>query len=168
LNRQFKPDETHSVILQGGGDHARVVLDCLLDSNVKVVAIFDPKFSGEMFGVPQRGKYDPDAEPSAKAIIAIGDNRIRRTVAESTKHKFTTAIHSSALISSRSSIGEGSMILHGAIIQAKAQVGRHAIINTAAQVDHDCIVGDFVHLAPGVVLCGSVSIGEGAFVGPEL
>lgn len=44
-------------------------------------------------------------------------------------------------------------------------LGGHGIVNTGATVDHDCVVGDYAHLAPGVHLAGSVRVGEGAFLG---
>mgnify|MGYP003402131093 CR=1 FL=1 len=39
---------TTKIILQGGGGHARVVLDCLLSQGAAVVGIFDPKYTGHM------------------------------------------------------------------------------------------------------------------------
>lgn len=153
------------IILQGGGEHARVVLDSLLESGVEVLAIFDPKYSGDLFGVPQKGKYQPGFEPNAKAIIAIGDNRIRKKVALASAHSFINAIHRTAIVSSRCVMGTGNMILHGAIVQAQTRIGSHTIINTGAQIDHDCLIGDFAHIAPGAVICGTVTIGEGTFVG---
>jgi sugar O-acyltransferase (sialic acid O-acetyltransferase NeuD family) len=155
----------NKVILQGGGEHARVVLDCLLSGNIEVSGVFDPKYSGTLFGVPQRGVYDPTFEPEAKAIVAIGDNALRKVVVSRTRHQFANAIHESVLISSLSTMGIGNMILHRVVIQAQAKIGNHCIINTNAQVDHDCAIDDYVHLAPGVILCGCVSIGEGAFLG---
>jgi len=38
-------------------------------------------------------------------------------------------------------------------------------VNTAASVDHDCIVADFAHLGPGVRLCGGVTVDEGSLLG---
>lgn len=157
--------EITKVILQGGGQHALVVIDCLLSQGAEVVALFDPKFDDHLFDIPQRGEYDPDFEPNAAAIIAIGENAIRKRVAGKTKHKFTNAIHSSVIFSRYAIIGTGNMILQGAIVQAQTTIGNHVIINTGSQVDHDCVVEDYTHLAPGVVLCGNVRIGEGAFVG---
>jgi len=153
------------VILQGGGEHARVVLDSLLAQGAHVIALFDPKFSGTLFGVPQRGAYDRSFRADAHAIVAIGDNAIRKKVALDTAHRFATTVHPSVVMSPFAEIGAGSMILHGAIVQAQARIGEHVIVNTGAQVDHDCAIGDFVHLAPGVVLCGTVQVGEGAFIG---
>lgn len=153
------------VILQGGGDHAKVVLDCLLAQKQTVLALFDPKYNNTLFGIKQRGTYDPDFAPGAMAIVAIGENALRKKVAQQTRHNFTNAIHPTAIFSPVAKLGTGCMILHGAIIQANAALGNHVIVNTGAQVDHDCIIDDFVHLAPGSILCGQVSVGEGTLIG---
>lgn len=153
------------IILQGGGGHARVVLDCLISQGAHMAAIFDPKFTGQLMGVPLLGDYDPGVEPDALAIIAIGDNAVRKAVVQRTKHSFTNTRHSSAIVSQYASFGTGNVILHGAIVQAQSAIGNHVIINTGAQVDHDCRVEDYVHLAPGARLCGNVHIGEGTLVG---
>jgi sugar O-acyltransferase (sialic acid O-acetyltransferase NeuD family) len=130
-----------------------------------VLGLFDPKYSGELFGIPQRGTYDPAFEPEASAIIAIGDNKTRKAVAAKTKHRFANTIHASAVTSPFCMMGVGNMILHGAVIQAQARLGNHVIMNTKAQIDHDCVIGDFVHLGPASVLCGAVTVGEGTFIG---
>jgi len=153
------------IILQGGGEHAKVVLDCLLSQGIEVLALFDPKYNDELLGVRQRGVYDPSFSPDARAIVAIGDNALRKKVALNTKHEFSTAIHSSCIISSHASIGNGCMILHGAIVQTHTRIGNHVIINTASSVDHDCEISDYVHIAPRAVLCGRIKLGEGAFIG---
>jgi sugar O-acyltransferase (sialic acid O-acetyltransferase NeuD family) len=153
------------IILQGGGEHAKVVLDCLLEQGANVLALFDPKYHGELFGVAQRGQYDPTFAPEAKALIAIGDNAVRKRVAAITRHSFINAIHSTAIISTRAKVGNGCMVLHGAIVQAQTVIGDHVIINTAASIDHDCEINNFVHIAPRAVLCGRVKVGEGALIG---
>jgi sugar O-acyltransferase (sialic acid O-acetyltransferase NeuD family) len=152
-------------IIQGGGEHARVVLDCLQAQGVDVLGLFDPKYTGTLYGVPQRGAYDPAFAPDAAAVIAIGGNALRKRVADFTQHTFMNAVHPTVIASRHAAWGTGNMILHGAIVQAGARIGNHCIINTRASVDHDCILEDFVHLAPGTVLCGTVSIGEGTLVG---
>lgn len=153
------------IILHGGGEHARVVLDSLLSAGHRVEAVFDPKYSGELFGIPQQGAYDPGAYPDALAIVSIGDNAVRKKAVSIMSHAFGNAIDSSAIVSPRATLGVGNMILHRAVIQAGSRLGNHVIINTGAQVDHDCVLEDFVHLAPGVVLCGTVEIGEGTLIG---
>ena len=165
LQNEQSENKNQKIILQGGGGHAHVVLDCLLESGAKVAGIFDPSKDGDLMGVPFRGAYNADVEPMAKMIITIGDNAARKRIAEVSGHAFTNAIHGSAIISRFAKIGMGSMILHRAVIQAASVIGNHVIVNTGAQVDHDCVIGNYVHLAPGVVLCGAVQIGEGAFLG---
>src|SRR5688572_235752 len=156
---------TNKVILQGGGGHARVVLDVLLSEGIFVPALVDAKYTGDLFGVPRMKEYDPFFERDAFVIVAIGDNAIRKRVAESTKHPFTNAIHRSAIISQHVTMGLGNMILHGAIVQAQTTINNHVIINTGAQVDHDCVIEDYAHIAPRVVLCGTVTVGSGTLIG---
>ena len=153
------------IFLQGGGDHARVVLDALLNQQANVVGIFDPRHSGELFNVPQLGTYRRTFDADALCVVAIGDNAIRKKVVGATQHGFATAIDRSAIVSPRSVVGVGTMVLHGAIIQVNCTIGNHVIINTGAKVDHDCIVGDYSHIAPGTILCGAVTVGEGTFIG---
>jgi sugar O-acyltransferase (sialic acid O-acetyltransferase NeuD family) len=158
--------ETNPIILLGGGGHARVVLDCLLQSGKHVSAIFDDKvLSGTLMGVAYVGPYRADAQRFARAIVAMGDNYARKRAAEACRHEFASVHHSSAMISAKAKLGTGCMVLHGAIVQVNSSIGNHVILNTGSQVDHDCNIGDFVHIAPGAVLCGSVSVGEGTLIG---
>ena len=53
----------------------------------------------------------------------------------------------------------------GAIINADVVIGRHCIINTGASVDHECVIGDYCHIAPHATLCGQVHIDEGTLMG---
>lgn len=97
-------------------------------------------------------------------IVAVGDNGLRQK--EARRYcRFGIAIHKSAVVSPTAEIGEGTVIMAGAIVQARAKIGKHVIVNTGATVDHDCVIEDFAHIAPGVHLCGGVRIGEGALIG---
>lgn len=155
----------HKIIIQGGGGHAKVVIDCLLEQGREVVAVFDQKNTGPLLGIPRVKIYHPELYPDAGMLIAIGDNKVRQRIAGDVSHAFTTVIHPSAVISSFARIGNGSMILHRAVVQAGTAIGNHVILNTGSQVDHDGAVGDFVHIAPRAVLCGSVTVGEGTLIG---
>ena len=44
-------------------------------------------------------------------------------------------------------------------------MGCHAIVNTCASVDHDCLIGDFTHVCPGVHLGGNVHVGQDSWIG---
>ena len=60
---------------------------------------------------------------------------------------------------------DGAALLPGAVVNAAAHIGRGTIVNTNASVDHDCRIGDFVHIAPGVAICGGVTIGDLTLIG---
>jgi sugar O-acyltransferase (sialic acid O-acetyltransferase NeuD family) len=152
--------------IYGGGGHAKVLIDCLIDAGIVIKGVFDdnPK-EKEIHGYSILGPYNPAYLLDEALIIAVGDNATRRKLAEQVRHTFGNVSHPSALISAFSRVGDGSVIYHRAVIQSGSEIGRHVIINTAATVDHDCRVGDFAHLAPGVIVCGEVRIGEGTLIG---
>lgn len=99
-------------------------------------------------------------------LIGVGNNEARKREAKEHKGlRFTVAVHPTAWIAAKVHIGEGTVIMAGAIIQPGVRIGKHCIINSGASVDHDCLIHDFVHIAPQATLCGSVEVGEGAWVG---
>lgn len=148
--------------LYGASGHAKVIIDILTAQKIPVDGLIDDNESiDELLGYPVLHK-DSDLSP---LIISIGQNSIRKKIANRLKVNFGIAIHPSAIISEYATIKEGTVVMQGAIIQSCAKIGRHCIINTGASVDHDCQIDDFVHLSPGVTLCGNVSVGEGTWVG---
>ncbi len=149
--------------LYGASGHAKVVIDLLNSQGVEPMGLIDDNKSvTELLGY----SVVHDATNLNPIIISIGDNKIRKLVAEKlSAHEFGNASHSSSVISPNSKIEEGTVIMQGAIVQSAASIGKHSIINTGASVDHDCVVGDFVHLSPQSVLCGNVTIGNGTWIG---
>lgn len=101
-------------------------------------------------------------------IVAIGDNTIRQAKLELlAKHDavLTTLVHPTAFVSRYATLGKGSVVFAGAVINACASVGLGGILNTASSVDHDCVLGDAVHVSPGAHLAGAVVLGDRAWVG---
>ena len=60
----------------------------------------------------------------------------------------------------------GQQIMRGVIRDPSATLGKNVLINTGAQVDHDCVIGDHSILSPAAVLCGGVHLGPGCQIGP--
>ncbi|MFH1422154.1 MAG: acetyltransferase [Planctomycetota bacterium] len=99
--------------------------------------------------------------------VACGDNKVRKelfTLAAESGLTPLTVIHPKAFISRSASIDTGSCICMGAIIGIKVLIHSGVIVNTGAIIDHDCCVGAFSHIAPGVTIAGSVDIGVCTFV----
>ncbi len=78
---------------------------------------------------------------------------------------FPTIISPLAHVSDHASIGEGSIIMHNAIINPDATVGQNCIINTKAIIEHDVCVGDHCHISTGTILNGGSKVCSGTFVG---
>lgn len=68
-------------------------------------------------------------------------------------------------VSTHAQIGEGTIIMHHALVNAGARVGRNCIINTKALVEHDAVIEDHWHIATGAIINGGVMVGIGTFVG---
>ena len=107
-------------------------------------------------------------EPS-EVFVAFGNQLARKAFIERIKrdarHHLVTLIHPSAFLSHYSSVGEGSILSAGSIVMPNTRIGSGCIINTASSVDHDCVVGDFVHVSVGAHVAGCSSIGEGTWLG---
>src|SRR5262249_56225682 len=69
--------------------------------------------------------------------------------------RFATAVHPSARISAKTSIGEGTIVSVGAILASHTQVGRHVIINRGALIGHHTAIGDYVSIQPGANIAGA-------------
>lgn len=157
------------IFLFGAGGHAAVVLDLCETLGIGVSGIYDdissslknfPKypFLGKICDLPQ--------EFSGPSIIAIGNNQVRQKISKQFPFcEWVSLVHPSAQIGTGVKIGRGAVIFAGSVVQARAKVGDHVIVNTSATVDHDCIIDDFAHIAPGCNLSGNVRIGEGSLMG---
>ncbi|WP_142688536.1 acetyltransferase [Chitinophaga polysaccharea] len=148
--------------LCGAGGHAKVIIEILQSRGIPVEGLFDS--NPDIKQLWQYPVIHSSPLPSHEVIIAIGNNAIRKKLAEQ-PCRFGTGLHQLANISPTARISEGTVVMAGATINADVVIGRHCIINTNASVDHDCILEDFVHVSPNVALCGNVVVGEGAHIG---
>ena len=104
-------------------------------------------------------------------FIAVGNNVRRKSIYNNLAIRNLlpiNAIHATAVIDDSADIApHGVMIAPNVSINALAKIGVGAICNTYSIIEHECIVGDFAHIAPGAVLCGNVEVGENSFVGAK-
>ena len=162
------------IILIGYSGHAFVALGILQSCRHKVIGYCDNEekkfnpFSLQYFQ-KETSETGLNALTQNNFFIAIGNNKIRRDIYNDlAKIKLfsVNAIHSTAVIDSSAIIApHGVMIAPNVSINALAKIGIGAICNTSSVIEHQCIIGNFAHIAPGAVLCGNVKIGETSFVG---
>lgn len=148
--------------LYGASGHGRVIKDIVESQGDVVDGFIDDNLSLNSFvGL----HVFHNIEGLSPVIVSIGANGVRAKIVSRLNCVFGIAIHPSALISPSASIGEGSVVMPGVIINAGVKIGRHCIINTGASVDHECEIGDFTHIAPHATLCGNVIVGKGCLIG---
>lgn len=153
----------------GAGGHAKVVIATLQAAGWDVLSAWDDsetRWGGEILGVPVQGAIEEAAEAGADGyVIAVGENRDRRRIADRLDFPWILVVHPAAVVHPSVRLGPGTAVFAGAVIQPDTEIGRHALVNTGASIDHDCRIGDFVHVAPGCRLGGGVTVGEGSFMG---
>lgn len=165
------------VVVLGAGGHGRVILDALLAADQSEVVGFlddDLKREGErVFGFPVLGLTSQLKELAEKVgfervAVAVGDNFVRdqklRQVQESGL-RAATVVHPSARISRFVEIGNGVVILAGAVINPGTILEDNVCVNTAASVDHDNHLGRSCHIFPHATLTGGVRVGEFSYIG---
>lgn len=169
------------IVFWGASGQAKVLSEAIIKTDVRLVALIDNRLlSSPIAGIPvlagaaglddwlgARGK---DRQADLYFSVAVGgargqDRQQLFTDLLNRKLHPMTIVHSRAFVASNAVLGPGSQILAQSAVAAEAKLGRSVIVNTAASVDHECVVHDFAHLAPGARLGGEVEVGLGAFIG---
>ena len=151
----------------GASGHGKVVADIARRNGYKEIVFLDDDDNiHECGGYPVIGKSFEAGTIDADVIIGIGNAGVRKQMQESiTDEKLVTLIHPDAVIAEDVVMGAGTVVMAGAVIHPGTHIGKGCIINTCSSVDHDCTVGDFVHVAVGSHLCGTVNVGAGTWIG---
>ena len=118
---------------------------------------------------------DKDLEKISKKvnnlIIGIGQiglpKKRQEIFKEIIKYNFNYPIIKSSfsMVSLNTSIGCGTTIGHGAIVNANVKIGNQCIINSSALIEHDVEIGNFCHISTGAIINGNVKIGDESFIG---
>ncbi|MEE1328778.1 MAG: acetyltransferase [Oscillospiraceae bacterium] len=156
------------LIVIGAGGHGKVVADNAIKNGYTDICFVDDHATGTCMGFPIVGTgADVSSLDDGKTdfIIGVGNNEIRKRIAQAHDVNWVTLVHPSAQIGACVSIGKGTVVMAGAIINPCASIGEHCIINTGAIVEHDNVIGDYAHISPNVALGGTVRVGDLTHVG---
>jgi UDP-N-acetylbacillosamine N-acetyltransferase len=165
--------ETRFVFLFGYSGHAYVVIESLLDAGYEIKGYFD-------FRKAERNPYDLEyfgyeGEADVKMIVgnnlvfpSIGENSVRKKLIglfDNLELNQFVAIDPSANVSKTAYLNYSTYIGKNVTVNAQAEIGKGVILNTSCIIEHECKVSEYVHIAPGAVLCGNVYVGADSFVG---
>ena len=167
----------HPIAIWGTSGHAMVVADIVHLAGDYAIAGFIDDRRGDRRGETFRGAAvlgGRERLPELKArgveqmLIAVGDCRLRLCLAEiARQHGFRLAgaVHPRATVAADVTLGAGTVVMAGAVINPACRIGENVIINTSASVDHECVLEDGVHVCPGAHLAGNVRVGRATQLG---
>jgi UDP-N-acetylbacillosamine N-acetyltransferase len=162
------------IIFLGAGGIAIVAAEIARSRGLEIVGFLDDrseKHGTSFCGAPVLGNFDmlPALRQDVRqAVVAFGSCHGRIKIAQRVlSHGFSlpNLIHSSAVVSPNATIGQGAIIMPGTVVNSGVRIGCNIILNTAASIDHECSIGDGVHIAPGVRLSGLVTVGNATWIG---
>ena len=164
------------LILIGGGGHCKSCIDVIEQENKFIIAgIVDINASiSDLLGYPLLGHDEDLARLKLSydyALITTGQIktpaiRIRLLdYAKSLGFKLPVIISPRAYVSKHAKIGDGTIVMHDALINAGAIVGDNCIINTKSLIEHDAVIENNCHISTGAIINGGAIIKQGSFVG---
>ena len=165
------------ILLIGGGGHCRSVVDVIeAENRFKIAGIIDqPQLIGTKVLNYEVIGCDEDLKSLAakykNALITVGQIRapdLRIKLFERVKEAgfiLPVIVSPRAYVSLHAAVGEGSIIMHDALVNACAQVGDNCIINSKALIEHDSTIGHHCHISTSVTINGGVKVEGKSFIG---
>lgn len=159
--------------LIGGGGHALVVAEAASSAGWTLQGFYDDDPNavlGLRGGLPRLGGLGglADIRPGQHLVMAIGGLALRRRVLESHQALLAAApviVSARAYVSPSATLDAGTVVMPGAVVHSLAKVHAHAIINTGAIIEHECVIGENTHVAPGSALGGNVLVDRDTLLG---
>lgn len=160
------------IVIVGAGAHAHVVLQLLHENGYYDIVGCVDRGEGFCKNIPIIGDDDklPElySEGIKYAFVAVGNNKVREkliTKCLDIGYTVPTLVSKYAILAEDVVVKAGSMIMPGAVVNSGAEIGIGCIINTNAIIEHDDMICNYVHVAPGAAIAGSTVIGDCSFLG---
>lgn len=165
------------LVLVGGGGHCKSVIEAAESAGYSILGVLDlPEEVGKsILSTKVIGTDDdiPAYVDIADFVITVGfiknpSTRIRlyNRIKEA-GGKLATVIASTAHVSKYAEIGEGTVVLHHASVNADAKVGCNVILNSFSNIEHDAVIGGQCHISTGVMINGECKVGKNCFIGSQ-
>ncbi len=151
----------------GASGHGRAIADsAVLNGYDRIEFLDDDPLLTESGGYKVTGGSGDFSIQEGDLLVGIGDTAVRKRLSEQYSQAHMPVLcHPKASVSPGASLGKGTVVMAGAVINTGARLGRGCIVNTCSSVDHDCLLGDYVHVAVGAHLCGNVTVGDETLIG---
>lgn len=166
-----------NLIIIGSGGHANSCLDVILSSKkYKVKGYISKKKNNNLSKKIKwigNDSYFKKLNQNDNILIGfanIGKRNLQRRIKifELLKKKgckFPVIKSKYSYVSKDAEIGDGTIIMHKAIVNADVKIGINCIINTKSLIEHDTIIGNHSHISTGVIINGNCKISDRSFLG---
>lgn len=137
---------------------------------VKLIFIDDGQAPGRMNGhdIVSWTEFLEHLADDKAVSIAVSASHARQSLAEkcdAANIPLIEARAASVVQMDEVVIGDGGCLSPFVTLTSNIRIGRCFHANLYSYVEHDCTIGDFVTLAPGAKINGSVTIGDHAYIG---
>jgi sugar O-acyltransferase (sialic acid O-acetyltransferase NeuD family) len=165
------------IILVGGGGHCKSCIDVIESEGryiIKGIIDIPKKIGQRILGYPiinSDDNLDKVVSSYKNFLITLGFIKsplLRINLFSKIKElggRFPVVISSKAHVSGYAKIDEGTIVMHGSIINAEAHIGKNCIINNLSLIEHDAKIGEQTHISTGARVNGNCIVGENCFIG---
>lgn len=164
------------IVVIGGGGHAKVLVSLLKKLGWEILGYTDERDRSTILDAPYLGDDAVlpgllSAHQHCSALVGVG--KIDASPARvGLQHELRALgfdapviVSPCAVFNDEVEVGAGTAVFDGAVVNSGTVAGSLCILNTNSTVEHDCRLGDNVHVAPGATVCGSVAIGNDCMIG---
>lgn len=173
-------EDIQPIILIGGGGHCKAVIDVLeMSDDFAIAGIIDKeaKVGDKVLGydiIASDQHIEQVAADFSCFLVTVGQiqsSATRERLYQKVKElggDLAIVVSSLAHVSDYAQLGEGTVVMHQALVNAGAVVGCNTIINSKALIEHDAWIGDHCHIATGAIVNGDCQIGHHTFIGSHV
>ena len=101
--------------------------------------------------------------------VAIANPVVKKKIVDKLKQNslihFPSFVHPEVWRGEKVKMEEGCIIYPGVSINYETEIKAFSTINMNAAIGHNCFIGEYATLSPGVNLGGFTQVGDGSFIG---
>lgn len=165
------------IILVGAGGHALSCIDVIeAQGRYKIQGLIGSpsEIGSSQFGYRVLGIDNdlvPFYKPGMSALVCVGQIKTPEPRARifsrlrELGYALPVIVSPTAWVSPRAHIGAGTIIMHGATVNADVEIGENCIINSNALIEHGVKIGDHCHVSTGALINGDAIVGTKSFIG---
>lgn len=158
------------LLIIGASSFGRL-LQILAEDAGRTVAGFVDDFAEEGTVSGRTSDLGPTLHSEAfDLVMAIGYHHLERRIElfdqlRQRGFAFPPLVHPAAHVSRKAGIGEGTLVMAGANIDAFAEIDAACVLWPNVTISHDCHIGRNTFISPAATLCGFVDVGPSSFIG---